>query len=135
MLNPSTADGTQDDATIQRCKDYAMAWGSGGISVYNLFALRATNPQEIRTASDPVGPLNDDYLREIPQDRFVVCAWGVNANHFQERVKVVKQIIGGKLLFHLGMASGQPRDPLSGRHGARLTRCKDFEYGKGEKQQ
>jgi hypothetical protein len=82
-----------------------------------------------------VEPLNDRYLREIPKDRFVVCAWGVNANHFPERVNAVEQMIGIKLLFHLGMTGGQPRHPLSGRHGARLTRCKDFEYGKGEKQQ
>jgi len=112
MLNPSIADGTQNDATIRRCMGYAKARGNGGISVYNLFALRATNTKEILAASDPVGPLNDHYLREIPKNRFVVCAWGANANHFQERVKVVKQILGGKLLIHLGMVRGQPRHPL-----------------------
>jgi hypothetical protein len=112
MLHPSGADGTEDDATIRRCEAYAKVWGCGGISVYNLFAFRATNPQELRTASDPVGPLNDHYLREIPNDRFVACAWGAAANLFPERVQAVKQIIGGKLLIHLGMAGGQPRHPL-----------------------
>jgi hypothetical protein len=112
MLNPSTADGTQNNATIRSCMGYAQARGHGGISVYNLFAFRATNPQELRTASDPVGPLNDHYLREIPNDRFVACAWGAAANLFPERVQAVKQIIDGKLLIHLGMAGGQPRHPL-----------------------
>lgn len=61
MLNPSTADATQDDPTIRRCMGFARRWGYGGITVVNLYAYRATNPRDLLTAADPVGPENDRY--------------------------------------------------------------------------
>jgi len=36
MLNPSTADETDDDRTIGRCVAFAQTWGAGGIVVCNL---------------------------------------------------------------------------------------------------
>lgn len=47
MLNPSTDDETEDDPTIRRCIGYADDWGFGSLIVGNLFALRATDPQEL----------------------------------------------------------------------------------------
>ena len=55
MLNPSTADATVDDRTICRCMEFARAWGYGGLVVGNLFAYRATNPQQLKNVDDPVG--------------------------------------------------------------------------------
>ncbi|HUR74430.1 MAG TPA: DUF1643 domain-containing protein [Sporichthya sp.] len=77
MLNPSTADADVDNPTIRRCVGYAKAWGFGGIVVRNLFALRATDPAELISAADPVGPDNDDWLssRWDGVER-VVVAWG-----------------------------------------------------------
>lgn len=77
MLNPSTADGTVDDATIRRCVDYAKRWGFGGILVANLFNFRATDPKVMRAAPDPIGPdwakwLEAFWLRSSQ----VVVAWG-----------------------------------------------------------
>ena len=46
MLNPSTADESQDDATIRRCIAFAQQWGHGGIIVANLFALRSPYPRQ-----------------------------------------------------------------------------------------
>lgn len=80
MLNPSTADATTDDPTIRRLRGFARDWDCAGIIVVNLYALRATNPRELRTASDPIGPENDDYLFQVAhENRDVVCAWGKNA--------------------------------------------------------
>jgi hypothetical protein len=45
MLNPSTADGEQDDATIRRCLRFAMAHDFGELEVVNLYAYRCTDPQ------------------------------------------------------------------------------------------
>lgn len=42
MLNPSTADATNDDATIRKCMGFARRWNLGGIHVGNLFAYRAS---------------------------------------------------------------------------------------------
>lgn len=43
MLNPSTADENKDDPTLRRCMGFARQWGLGGLSIVNLYALRATN--------------------------------------------------------------------------------------------
>lgn len=85
MLNPSTADASIDDPTIRRCRGFAKRWGCNGIVVANLYAFRATNPKELNQVDDPIGPLNDDYLRNLLQEHeTVVCAWGANAK--QDRV-------------------------------------------------
>lgn len=77
MLNPSTADASEDDPTIRRCVAYSKAWGYDGLVVRNLFALRATDPRELLTAADPVGPENDLWLSERLADvARVVVAWG-----------------------------------------------------------
>jgi len=77
MLNPSTADETQDDPTIRRCVGYAKAWGYGGLAVVNLFALRSTDPRMLVGHPDPVGPLNLFHVGEAARMAgIVVCAWG-----------------------------------------------------------
>lgn len=78
MVNPSTADATQDDATIRKLKGFGERYQWGTIVVGNLFAYRATDVRELGKVDDPVGAFaNDmhllDMLREA--DRFVV-AWG-----------------------------------------------------------
>ena len=44
MLNPSTADAQQDDPTGRRCMGFARREGCVGLSVVNLYGLRATKP-------------------------------------------------------------------------------------------
>lgn len=82
MLNPSTADETNDDPTIRRCIAYARAWNFERLVVGNLFAFRATDPRDMKAAADPVGTLNDAYLVEIAKRaELVVCAWGQHGKH------------------------------------------------------
>src|SRR6266851_4756596 len=77
MLNPSTADATRDDPTIRRCIFRAQAGGAGALIVTNLFALRATHPLSLRTARDPVGPVNNDHIVfEARLSDTLICAWG-----------------------------------------------------------
>jgi len=81
MLNPSTADETEDDPTLRRCIGYAENWGYGGVEVGNVFALRATEPSELLRDAEPIGSKNDAHLRQIAceADR-VIVAWGQSYN-------------------------------------------------------
>lgn len=77
MLNPSTADGTQDDPTIRRCIGFAKSWGYGGMHVCNLFAYRATDPKELLKVDNPFGDQNIWVTRNLVDEvEIVVCAWG-----------------------------------------------------------
>ncbi len=84
-LNPSTADHRQDAPTIRRCIGFARDWGYSGLCVANLFAYRATYPQDLFATADPVGPKNDQWLRRLArQADLVVAAWG-NHGRFNDR--------------------------------------------------
>ena len=77
MLNPSTADAERDDPTMRRCIAFTRSWGYSALSVVNLFALRATDPKELRLAPDPTGPDNLAHLIEVTAGSHVtVAAWG-----------------------------------------------------------
>ena len=116
MLNPSTADATADDPTIRRCIGYARAWGCGTLSVVNLYAWRATDPAALATATDPVGPGNDDFITEAAtaaarEGAPLVAAWGAHAP--PERIADVLALPGMGRLTALALTkSGQPRHPL-----------------------
>ena len=89
-LNPSTADETQDDPTIRRCIAFAKSWGYSALCMANLFAYRATDPNSMLAATDPVGPENDNYLRMLAKRAgVVVAAWGANGAHRGRAAEVV----------------------------------------------
>jgi hypothetical protein len=93
MLNPSTADGTTNDATIRRCLRYAKDWGFTGILVGNLYAFRATQPSELFTERAPIGPENDDALLELAtRSQLIVCAWGQRGPHPSRRWHVLRDL-------------------------------------------
>jgi len=79
MLNPSTADHRDDDATIKRCRALASRWGHRGLAVVNLFGMKATHPTELTRNSDPEGPFNQRCVEGVladPRVSRVVLAWG-----------------------------------------------------------
>lgn len=116
LLNPSTADAEQDDPTIRRCIGFAKAWGLAALRVVNVYALRSTDPEALRRADDPVGPLNDRYLTrhaEAARDEGMplVAAWGAHAD--PNRVRQVLALPGMTALTALGTTKdGHPRHPL-----------------------
>ncbi|MDH1009945.1 DUF1643 domain-containing protein [Pseudomonas nicosulfuronedens] len=114
MLNPSTADAALDDPTIRRCRGFATAWGCAGLAVGNLYAYRATNPQELWRCSDPVGPENDQRLADLAAEYGdIVCAWGGHAK--PDRVAAVVGVLqgAGARLWCLGTNNdGSPKHPL-----------------------
>ena len=110
-LNPSTADETTDDPTIRRCKNYAFAWGYGGLIMGNLFALRATKPKVMMAHTAPIGPENNYWLESLARDaEIVIAAWGVSGSHLK-RDRVVLGFM--PQMRHLGLTkAGMPKHPL-----------------------
>ena len=126
LLNPSTADAVEDDATIRRSISFAKRWGYDGIDVYNLFALRSRHPIRIEIVDDPVGPDNDRWLSVAAQTTGkVIAAWGACNTPVQMRRanEVIQFLLRDRyvLLSTLGLTkSGQPRHPLYVRNDAPL---------------
>lgn len=114
LLNPSTADARRDDPTVRRCQAIARRHGYGGITVVNLFAYRARDPNALLAARDPVGPRNDEHLYDvISTARHVLLAWG-NRGVFNHRDRQVQAMLNdAHEAFCLGRTRlGQPRHPL-----------------------
>jgi hypothetical protein len=126
MLNPSTADAEVDDPTIRRCISFAKAFECGALHVVNLYAYRATKPADLWRADDPIGPDNDEILRETfraaaQEDRPVVAAWGANAEPLRAQFVAVLAGAAGVQLQALGVTrDGAPRHPLYLRADATL---------------
>lgn len=123
MLNPSTADARTDDATIRSCTRLSRPLG-GGLVVVNLFALRATDPAELKTAADPVGPDNDPHLLvRAFQGQRVIVAWGSHGTLRGRGEKVTRLLRGAHIeLWCYGVTqAGQPKHPLYLRTDSELV--------------
>lgn len=115
MLNPSTADETKNDPTVERCERRARTMGFGGVSVVNIFALRSTDPTALYKHPDPVGPLNDEaILKWVSNAGIVVCAWGGHG-HLHGRGQAVQKLLknAGVVAHYLKLnKDGTPKHPL-----------------------
>jgi hypothetical protein len=115
MLNPSTADGTSDDATLTRITRFSRSWGFGALTVVNLYAWRATDPAELWRAADPVGPDTDWHILQAVAGHEVVVAWGAHgkAERIAEVLNLIASSTGAGRPHALGLTkTGQPRHPL-----------------------
>ena len=128
MLNPSTADADVDDPTIRRLLGFAAGiytdskkpvrceWE--GIDVVNLYALRATDPTELRRAKDPYGPQQREHLDEFCRQYGgeIIVAWGNNAEPAVVRLftsRLQKHLRADILISCFGTnKNGWPRHPL-----------------------
>ena len=110
-LNPSTADEVKNDPTIRRCIGFAGDWGYGGVLIGNLFAYRATRPEDMKQDSEPVGSENDLWIERMAQDADqVVAAWG-NHGAYLNRFNEVRELIPQMKCLGL-TAQNHPRHPL-----------------------
>jgi hypothetical protein len=88
MLNPSKANATDSDNTIDRCITFAKSWGYGKIEVVNLFAYVSTDPKVLYTTQDPVGPENDRYIYDsLKTNEEIILGWG-NIGKHQKRAQI-----------------------------------------------
>jgi hypothetical protein len=116
MFNPSTADETNDDATIRRCISIAKSWEFGSLAVGNLFAFRTSSPAELTKAEDPVGVDNDRWLNALHESaRLTVAAWG-NHGKFRNRGREVAKRLRKLHYLHL-TKQGEPAHPLYAKRG------------------
>lgn len=135
MINPSTADATQDDPTIRRCCAFAHREARGGVVVVNLFAWRSSSPRILgggcRAGTDIVGPSNDVAIAlalEIP-GALVVAAWGQPtrvvlreaAGLRAEKVAAAARARGVQLHSLALTKDGWPKHPLYLRADSPLT--------------
>ncbi|MCX7008445.1 MAG: DUF1643 domain-containing protein [Kiritimatiellaeota bacterium] len=110
-LNPSKADDKVDDSTIRRCVSFAQSWQYGGLSMGNLFALRATKTDALWQSEDPIGPDNDMWLRKLrDKAQLVIAAWG-DDGQYKNRDQVVTSMFPTLHCLKLS-AKGNPRHPL-----------------------
>lgn len=115
MLNPSTATEMQNDPTVERCERRARALGFGAFRVCNIFAWRATDPRDMRAASDPVGTGNDAAILDAADwADAIICAWGTHGAHLNRGPEVEAMLRAtGRELSHLGLSkAGHPKHPL-----------------------
>ena len=115
MLNPSKATELANDPTIERCERRARALGYGAFRACNLFALRETDPAELRRHEAPEGPQNVDQISEaLDWTDDVLCSWGVHGVHRDqnEAIMAVLRDSNSPILV-LGLTKeGHPRHPL-----------------------
>lgn len=121
MLNPSTADEQEDDATIRKCVKFAKRWGYDRLEVANLFAFRTKDPKELKSVNamiDPIGKDNERLIKHLSSyaDK-IVLAWGANGNHLDQNKKVLRWLSETNLKSRLealrvSEKTGQPWHPL-----------------------
>ncbi len=130
MVNPSTADGERDDATIRKVVGFSLRAGFGHVVVGNKFARRATDIRDLRglSGAEARGPDNDHHLKRILCDAAVViAAWGPLGKlppTLRNRWRTVVQLAAQfeRPLQCLGVAAdGHPRHPLMLSYDTPLT--------------
>lgn len=118
-VNPSTADGSIDDATVRRWIGFTKVLGGRRLIVGNVFAYRAPVVRELRHPHDCVGPENMHHLNCIigSADVLVPC-WGsrdkLNKKLHGQLDALLRQLLAsGKPVLCFGKtAGGDPKHPL-----------------------
>jgi hypothetical protein len=134
MLNPSTADGLQDDPTIRNIMCRSMRWGFGSLVVVNIYPFRSPSPKVLQRwrAGGRSGHTVDNARRaysHMQQCDAVIAAWGAHANsddvaYLLDRPTFEPQRFSGVDLHCLGLTrSGAPLHPLArGKHWVPMDR-------------
>lgn len=119
MLNPSTADEVDSDATITRCILRAKRMGYGGLEVVNIFALRATDPAVLYSHRAPVGEENDGHIRGVCETAMhkggqIILGWGRHGA-IGGRGEAVRRMLDDRQIDTYALVlnkDGSPKHPL-----------------------
>lgn len=114
MLNPSTATADVDDPTIRRCMGFTRRLSCDTLDVVNLFAYRATDPNELKLHSREhlCGPLNLQHIHQaIGTAEVIIAGWGARGGLHGMDKYVLSTITAP--VYCLGKTMhGKPRHPL-----------------------
>ena len=97
-LNPSRADGRQDDPTLRRLQGFAHQWGYHHLVVLNLFARISPSPSLLCRCAEPIGAENDLILHSwfqqwAQQPKWDLwLGWGVGGGLRQRDAEVLKML-------------------------------------------
>lgn len=120
MLNPSTADGLQDDPTIWNIMCRSLRWGFGSLVVVNIYSFRSSSPVQMKrwlrvtsnaTSFDYANANKAHVATLLAGCEMVIAAWGAHAEN-----DAVNHFLGFEPppLHCLGINNdGSPRHPLS----------------------
>jgi hypothetical protein len=110
-LNPSTADETNNDNTVNACVRHATNWGYGGFVIGNLFAFCDTDQKFIWQVPNPIGPENDAWLKRLAkQSDKIIAAWS-NDGWRDKRGEIVCKMFPEIYCLRRNK-SGEPHHPL-----------------------
>lgn len=131
MLNPSTADATQDDPTIRKCRGFSERLGFSFFEVVNLFDYRATDPKDLKKSPEPCSQHNMPMiLAAARHSEMVICAWGTHGSYRGQDLQVIRMLECASIpMKALGVTKdGHPRHPLYVPYSAEL-----INFPRGEK--
>ena len=118
-VNPSTADASDDDATVRKWRGFVDRWGGSRFIVGNAFAYRSTDVRQLASSTDAFGDLVGEYITNIINEAdILVPCWGNTSKvppslryAFGELMDAL--VSSGKPVKCFGRtASGDPRHPL-----------------------
>lgn len=119
-LNPSTANGDTNDATIRNLIHIINNAGYGGFYMMNLFAMISPYPDDLRSCPDPLKD-NDEWIDDVRlQCQDVIFCWG-NFKQAEYRAKVMIKKYPDALCFGKN-SNGSPKHPLYLKQTTELQR-------------
>ena len=115
-LNPSKAGADRDDLTIRKCIGFATTWGCSEIFMLNLFALIATDPEELFSSLDPSGPENKYWIDQTfalhsDPNNILVAAWGAHKMAETPGCKLEHELRPRKMVCLGKTKDGSPKHP------------------------
>lgn len=113
LHNPSTADGTKDDATVRKCWRYTVGWGYGAMEFVNTNPWRATDPKLACMPPEPALEINDAWMNiSVAESVVTIAAWGDRANPLlARRAHALIRTLGPLYAMRVTKA-GNPQHPL-----------------------
>lgn len=114
-MNPSTATETVDDPTVRKIIGFSKRHGYGGFVLFNLLAVRMTDPKGLTKHFNPRGPDNDPFqiarrCKEVSPDPPFI-AWGcIHRKFHRDAIELMRAVSVFRTLGR--SAEGHPRHPL-----------------------